>query len=416
MVRVDRLSRNLAQLAQIAELLQEAEVSLVSATEPFDTSYPAGRMLFQMLGSFAEFERGVIIDRVTQGIERRIKSGKWTSGTTPFGYRRSEDPGILEPDPLAAPIVEEVFRLYTQKRLGTRAIAQRLNEQGKRTQKGNRFSGQAVVGILRNRAYLGMVPLRGEYFDGEHAALIDAGLFETAQALLSERAEKPALRRTNASEYLLSGVIRCERCGSAYVGMQANGNGGRYEYYACRGRNKKGREFCDNDHLPRRALETAVIGQLTILLARTDLLQEAWKRFRQEQLADAPALREEVERVLMRRSQAEQRRQRYFTAFERGQLDPALCQDRLAELKTELAEFDATAQTMQSELASRDEAEFPERAVLAARREIEEFADQAPKAKALLRLLIAEISVRSREHIQPTYRRPQSQKRSRFAH
>ncbi len=59
-VRVDRLSRNLGQLAQIAELLQEAEVSLVSATEPFDTTYPAGRMLFQMLGSFAEFERGVI--------------------------------------------------------------------------------------------------------------------------------------------------------------------------------------------------------------------------------------------------------------------------------------------------------------------------------------------------------------------
>jgi len=53
--RVDRLSRNVRQLAQISEDLDRASVALRSATEPFDTSSAAGKMMMQMLGVFAEF-------------------------------------------------------------------------------------------------------------------------------------------------------------------------------------------------------------------------------------------------------------------------------------------------------------------------------------------------------------------------
>src|ERR1035437_3668297 len=55
--RVDRLSRNLGDLITIGKELQSHGVGLRSATESFDTEDPAGRMLFQLLGSFAEFER-----------------------------------------------------------------------------------------------------------------------------------------------------------------------------------------------------------------------------------------------------------------------------------------------------------------------------------------------------------------------
>ncbi len=55
--RVDRLSRSVRGLAQILEDLDHAGVSFRSATEPFDTGTAAGRMMVQMLGVFAEFER-----------------------------------------------------------------------------------------------------------------------------------------------------------------------------------------------------------------------------------------------------------------------------------------------------------------------------------------------------------------------
>jgi len=69
--RVDRLSRKVRQLAQLAEELDRLGVVLRSATEPFDTGSAAGRMMLQMLGVFAEFEHATIVDRVSAGIRPR---------------------------------------------------------------------------------------------------------------------------------------------------------------------------------------------------------------------------------------------------------------------------------------------------------------------------------------------------------
>src|SRR6266511_2844991 len=89
--RVDRLSRNVRQLAQIAEDLDRVDVALRSATEPFDTSSAAGKMMLQMLGVFAEFERTTIVERITAGMERAASQGRWVVGTTPFGYVRDRE-------------------------------------------------------------------------------------------------------------------------------------------------------------------------------------------------------------------------------------------------------------------------------------------------------------------------------------
>ena len=73
--RVDRLSRSVRGLAQLLEELDHAGVSFRSATEPFDTGTAAGRMMVQMLGVFAEFERGIIRERVLSGLARARAKG-----------------------------------------------------------------------------------------------------------------------------------------------------------------------------------------------------------------------------------------------------------------------------------------------------------------------------------------------------
>src|SRR5215218_4600579 len=55
--KLDRLGRSLLVIVDAHDRLQEASVSLRSPTEPIDTSNPSGRLIFQMLASFAEFER-----------------------------------------------------------------------------------------------------------------------------------------------------------------------------------------------------------------------------------------------------------------------------------------------------------------------------------------------------------------------
>ena len=103
-------------------------VALRSATEPFDTGAAAGRMMLQMLAVFAEFEHATIVDRVTAGIERRAKEGRWATGKLAFGYRRNDDKDVV-PDEREAPVVRRVFQLYTRDRLGTTSIARLLTDE-----------------------------------------------------------------------------------------------------------------------------------------------------------------------------------------------------------------------------------------------------------------------------------------------
>ena len=75
--RVDRLSRKVRELAQMVDALTKYGVALKSITEPFDTTNPAGKMMLQMLGVFAEFEHASIVERTKVGMEKKAKGGDW---------------------------------------------------------------------------------------------------------------------------------------------------------------------------------------------------------------------------------------------------------------------------------------------------------------------------------------------------
>ncbi|HEU5111596.1 MAG TPA: recombinase family protein [Micromonosporaceae bacterium] len=90
--RLDRLTRRIRDLAVLMDDLDRAEVHFRSATEPFDTSTPAGRMLVQMLGVFAEFEREIIIDRVRGGMERKAPKANGPADPCPTATGSTRPP------------------------------------------------------------------------------------------------------------------------------------------------------------------------------------------------------------------------------------------------------------------------------------------------------------------------------------
>ncbi len=113
--RVDRFTRRIRDLVTLLEELDAAGVVFRSATEPFDTSTPAGRMLVQMLGVFAEFEREMIIDRVLSGMERKAAKGSWAVSQVPYGFARGTN-DVLIPIEDEIRVVQLVFQLYTRRR------------------------------------------------------------------------------------------------------------------------------------------------------------------------------------------------------------------------------------------------------------------------------------------------------------
>jgi site-specific DNA recombinase len=116
--RVDRLSRSVRGLAQVLDCLDAADVLFRSATEPFDTASSSGRMMVQMLGVFAEFERATIVERTVAGMERKAERGEWVGGNIPFGYRLDAERRFLVTEPSEAAVVPQIFRRYTERREG----------------------------------------------------------------------------------------------------------------------------------------------------------------------------------------------------------------------------------------------------------------------------------------------------------
>ncbi|MGD0863385.1 MAG: recombinase family protein [Candidatus Limnocylindrales bacterium] len=409
--RVDRLSRSIGQLAALIEELDKAGVAFRSASEPFDTSTPAGRMMMQMLGVFAEFERATIVERIGAGMERKAKLGGWTVGTYPFGYRKLD--GVIGPsvDPAAAPIVREIFERYTQDRAGSTEIAAALNARGIRTRYWKPWSRTAVLDVLRNRAYLGEVSFRAVWYDGHHEALIERTVFDAAHTILEGRTVESGRRKSDGSDYLLSGLyIVCDRCGHRMIGAAARGRGGkRYAYYTCYARSRYGNSHCDQARLSKDELEEAVLAQMREVYANTALIESALTEAQAALAKTETARSERLAAIEAEAADLRTRIERYFASFEAGQLSPQLAGSRAEALQSRLQVLEDERVTIGSqtpvEPVSADDVAMISWSLTEALDDVLK-AIPTPRAKALLRLLIEEIRVVSPMDIRPTYRVP----------
>ncbi|MCP9488233.1 MAG: recombinase family protein [Gaiellaceae bacterium MAG52_C11] len=407
--RVDRLSRKVRQLAALCEELDELDVVLKSATEPFDTGSPAGRMMLQMLGVFAEFEHATIVDRVTAGLERRVREGRWMSGRTPYGYRRDPSSKLLVPDEVKAPVVRRIFQLYAEGKQGTTTIARILEAEGAPAPRKEGWSPNALQLILANPAYRGLIRWNGSLHDGIHEPLVDEDLFEKAGQILRRRREDASLRRGNPTDYLLSGLVRCHHCGRAYVGTSAHGRRSRYTYYACSTRYKYGPSRCNGDRLPKDRLEEAVLAQLAELYRDGRLIKRALARATTEATKQRPEVEQQLASTRTEIGNVERKLERYFRAFENGDLSPALFEERIRSHRERLATLRVHEAGLAQTLAT--QAHTPPDTVALARLadQLDQMilATESPEqAKELLRLLVKEIRVHDRRRIIPTYRVP----------
>ena len=406
--RVDRFARSVRGLATLLEQLDAAGVAFRSATEPFDTATPAGRMMVQMLGVFAEFERATIIDRVIAGMERKAARGEWCGGSRPYGYLVDPQSGHLVVNPDEAPLVAVIFDRYARKRHGAKAIATWLNAHGHRTKAGKPWNHMAVLTVLRNRAYLGEVYFRDTYHPAPHPPLIDAATFDLAGQILALRGEDYSHRASNSSDYQLAGLITCTRCGKRYIGTAANGNKYRYRYYTCFSRHRYGTDTCPAERLPADQLESEVLGALLRLLSRNDLLDAALAAGLARSGAKRRQHQDELGVVDAELTKAEEAIERYFLAFEAGTLTETTCGQRVETLAAKIATLQARRVELASLLEEGQEPGITEEHLHELRRHVTDTIEHGePEAqKGLLQALVARIDVESRSAVRPYFRIP----------
>ena len=332
--RIDRLSRSITGLMEIVADLDRFGVALRSATEPIDTQGPVGRMLLQLLGIFAEFERGVLINRITKGFERKAARGEWLSGRAPYGYQLDSASKSLLPNEVEATVVRAIFAAYANDHLGAKAIAVRFNEAGKRSRYERLWTNQTILRVIRNTVYIGKIAHGDDVHDGKHEPIVDADLFDRAQALLAHRAAQATKIPSTLSTYALGGKTVCFVCHGAYVGAGA-GNGRRfYRYYACRKQQVSGRHGCGNLRIPADPLEDKVLEQLLDIMSDYDFFEEAARAALEEFANERPMLAAEKASTDVQLAEVTRSLNGYLYAFENKTMPIAACAPRVEELST----------------------------------------------------------------------------------
>jgi site-specific DNA recombinase len=395
--RVDRFSRSVRGLAQLLEELDRAAVAFRSATEPFDTTTAAGRMMVQMLGVFAEFERATIVDRVVAGMERKAQRGGWNGGSIPFGYAYEPSTGQLVVRDDEAPLIPMIFQQYARARFGAHAISNWLNENGHRTRSGRLWDYDSILTILRNRVYLSEVYFRGVFHPAPHPPLVTADRFDEVQAVLALHGESNAERNSAHSEYLLSGLVRCKRCRRRLIGTTCTGKLQRYRYYTCLGRIKYGTQECDTPRIPGPELDAAVMALLTAY-ERSELFDSAIAAVRERAHQRRSDHEREMNVVDAQMRQAEEATIRYLRAFEVGALAQEVCGERTSELKRQIEELRARRADLETAIAqtSQDAPSPNELEALQAYLRDALLNDTLPARKALMKALVHEVVVEGR--------------------
>ncbi len=406
--RVDRFARSVRGLASLLEALDAAGVAFRSATEPFDTSTPAGRMMVQMLGVFAEFERATIIDRVIADMERKAARGEWCGGSRPYGYLIDSDTGHLVPKADEVPVVKAIFDRYTRGRLGLKSVANWLNERGHRTKAGRPWNHMAVLTVLRNRAYLGEIYFRDIYHKAPHSALVEEDTFELAQTILAARGEDHSHRAANASDYLLAGLVICDHCGKRFVGTAARGNRYRYRYYTCFSRQRYGPDTCAAERLPADELDGAVLDALLDTYSHTDLLDRALAQAAERSGTIRAQHEAEMVTVETELTKTEDAIERYLLAFEAGTLPEAQCGQRIRALGAKAAELRARREDLKDLIRASDAPELSQGTLENLRDRMAETIKngKAVAKKGMLQNLVAEVRVEGRHAIRPRFRIP----------
>ena len=182
--------------------------------QSFNTTTSMGRLTLNMLLSFAQFEREVTGERIRDKIAASKRKGLWMGGPVPLGYNVQARKLVV--DKTEADLVRYIFQRYFEL-ASVVELAEALNQAGYRTKLQVRTSGPHRGGclfqrgtlyhLLSNRIYLGQMVHKGEHFAGEHAAIIDAELWETVQTKLKSNASGTSRRLRSKQPSLLVGLV-----------------------------------------------------------------------------------------------------------------------------------------------------------------------------------------------------------------
>lgn len=336
--RLDRISRNIGDFANLIQDLSKLNIGFVSLREQFDTSSPMGRAMMYISSVFAQLERETIAERIRDNMHELAKTGRWLGGMTPTGFtsesvtnitidgkeKKAYKLKLLDDE---AETVKLIFSLYQKTDSLSKTEAELLRLRVK-TKSGKDFTRFSIKAILQNPVYLTADENAYHYFQnngadiysdysafncihgmmvynrtdqedgrhtkylpinewivtvGQHPGLIPSHDWLAVQSSL-ERNKDKAFRKPRINEALLTGLIFC-KCGSRMYPKITNrkmANGETIYTYGCDIKYRSKGSVCKCRNANGNILDTAIIEQIKMLSEDKSSLRVQLEKYKRQ--------------------------------------------------------------------------------------------------------------------------------------
>jgi site-specific DNA recombinase len=278
--KVDRYARDTLTFLQSIKQIEAAGAMLLSASEPWDATTPAGRLQRTMLAVFAGFEREQIIERTSRGLRAVARMGYWPGGPPPYGFAVEPVEGTKHKRLAVNEVEARAVRLAVDMLIEgktTQEVADRLNAEDAPRRKAARWTHAGVRRMLKEIPLSGTWEYARQRPKSQHQAKGEALTVEVPALITPERERQlqAALARTASPHvhdqfYVFAKGTVKGRCGANYFGTYWRVRG--YRQYQCVGTTWDAEDRCDCRRIDADQLEGAVWAEVTALLSDPERL------------------------------------------------------------------------------------------------------------------------------------------------
>lgn len=323
-----RLARDAGYVLEVIRSARQHGVRPVPLTYDIDYSSPEGSLQATLLAGLHEYFSADLSRKIKRKRREKAEAGQWV-GRAPLGYF-ARDKKLLV-DRRTAPLVREMFRRYIR-RESLIEIAHWLT-----LATGRQWRPTDIRKRVASPTYLGLVPLNGQTYPGEHEGIVPRDLWDQAQATV-----RPRLfgSRNRNSGYMLSGLLRCRHCGSRMCGhSHGRDRGSSYECLR---------------HKANRTCRGSYVGAARAHRLFTEFVRALSERYNPAaspiEFTERPEEAQVMDMLRLRLERIPERLRRTLRLYQDG----LLTKDEYAEAKRELQEEQAELGRMSAEAGQRD--------------------------------------------------------------
>lgn len=313
--RLDRISRNVGDFANLIERLNEMNTAFICIKEQFDTSTPMGRAMMNISAVFAQLERETIAERIRDNIILLARTGRWLGGVAPLGFTgekieikdaENKKRYVFKLAPIKSEIktVKAIYEKFLEFHSLTKTVSWLITH-GIKTRENNDFRVRAVKDILKNPVYCTADEASRDYFSdlgcgvcftkeeadgrhgimpfcrtvqsgkktrrnppdewiisiGKHKGIISSEIWIKTQSLLGENASKSFYRPSRNETAIFTGLVKCGECGHNMrprVNCRSDNADSRRFSYMCEYKERSRKSKCGMCNVSGNALDKIV--------------------------------------------------------------------------------------------------------------------------------------------------------------